>query len=248
MSVGKSYSLGHVMHKPKPHRLSPSSPVEYTPVDTSPPSGPRTSRSSAPSAGLLAAMVAGAPSEAEDCGKLLTPMLVQGWAYSLLSLMTLSMDEKFRDTISMEALHALSNFLMLRVLRDPVTRGPAITAMSTTVLQGTNTTFAHGLAHCATEEVIEALQDKALAGKGSEIGIEEGDCPKSPDVATKAKDLQPGWHLVRDSILLSRVTDNHGRTLLHYAMIGENDTMCGSLLNWGHDMCVGTDPVCERGA
>jgi hypothetical protein len=178
--------------------------------------------------------------EEEDCGSVLSAKLREGWAHSLLSLMTLSMDEHFREASNMESVHALSNFLMLRVLRNPSTRGLAIAAMSSTVLKSTNTTFAHGLAHCATEEVIEALQDQALAGKSSGAGVEEEDRDvlPSPDVATKAKSLQPGWHLVRDSILLSRVVDSDSRTLLHYAMIGENDTMCGSLLNWGHDMYV----------
>eukprot|EP00038_Savillea_parva_P005391 m.153156 g.153156 ORF g.153156 m.153156 type:complete len:1368 (-) comp11709_c0_seq1:4205-8308(-) len=245
---------------------------DWPPEDDPPPA--RSARSSAPDASSMrdaqAATHANLHTYAEltdkiDCGNDLSPLLMEGWAYSLLSLMTLSIDESMGCEEHRSGLFALSNFLTLQILSEPSVRETAIKIMGSTSLRKSGTKFSHGLAHSGTDEVLKSLLRGSVPLDGDKrtpeatVEVEETD---SGDLKTMAavveaatsrestsanrarrvsivrtvNKLTSGWRFVRDCLQRSRETDNQGRSLLHYAMMGENAFMCGQLLNWGHDM------------
>lgn len=220
--------------------LPPSS-VESAQDGHSPPPSPRSTRSSAPDATLTCAEALTSLSEElaqlYDCGRNLSPLITDGWAHSLLSLMTLAMDEGMECEDYKTSLHELANSLLLEILADPTVRSMAIQQMATTSLRKSGTTFAHGLAHCGTDAVLRECQTESSEERTDVGGTADPRTTEETDVMPELEVRKlRGDEYVREHIQRSRCTDNQGWSLLHYATMGENLTMCGHLLTWGHDM------------
>jgi len=155
-----------------------------------------------------------------DCGKALSEAVSTGWAHTLLTLMTLPFLYEAFDSENKADILELANFLILEVICNRDVCDVAIASFQVTALSLSETTFAHGLAYCASENTINAL-------RGGDAHEEE------------ASDARRRY--LEDCFQNGKDLDYLKRTLLHYAMLGENLTMCTSLLNWGHDAFVKDD-------
>mmetsp|Transcript_7081 Transcript_7081/g.18163 ORF Transcript_7081/g.18163 Transcript_7081/m.18163 type:complete len:1087 (+) Transcript_7081:3-3263(+) len=185
-----------------------------------------------------------------NCGSALTPLLAEGWAYSVLSLMTLSITRTEHScAVSMSGTHALSNFLLFQVLADAKRRPVAVRMMRDTILHSSGVTYAHGLAFSSCEKLIRTLVGPAVGGDA--VGISscsldsEGSSvddnvstveTKKQTMSASERKYDTAWEYMRDCLLHCHDTDVHGRTPLHYAAMGQNEAMCSYLLRWGHDL------------
>eukprot|EP00038_Savillea_parva_P026119 m.51549 g.51549 ORF g.51549 m.51549 type:complete len:1340 (+) comp7317_c0_seq1:341-4360(+) len=182
-----------------------------------------------------------------DCGRALSPLLNQSWGHSLLAMMTLPMDESLGCEQHKDDLHAVCHHLILQVLRDGAVRDIALKTMAETVLRNSGTKFSHGLAYSGNDEVMRALYGSAVE-RGSTPTDQYEDDVEGEDVVIDLDRAPPpptplaeraGAQFVKDHMQGGHHdTDMEGRTLLHYAMIGENLPMCVTLLNWGHSQFV----------
>lgn len=158
-----------------------------------------------------------------DCGRVLSPLLMDGWAHSVLFMMILPKDDSMKCEGFKSGLHALSNQLTLHVLSDEAVRNIAIKAMETTTLKSSGTKFSHGLAYSGSDEVLRRLQGSAVSTQ--------------PTTKAEAEMAETGRQYVEECLKAGfEHKDGLERTLLHYAMMGENQSMCVTLLNWGHSL------------